>query len=406
MIYIYSICILSLLHSYIFYPIILRLLARTRQNNRLHFSKTEALPHVSILLAAYNEALVIEEKLNSILQTNYPLDRLHIFIGSDNSSDETNDIVQRFANEHPRLHFTPFQTRQGKPSVINQLAEQAIFNFKQEKKTDSTEHIFIITDANIMFSEQLIFELVKHFKNEKIALVDSNILNIGMQDKGISKTENSYILGEVRMKHQEGVIWQQTLGPLGGCFALKASYFSPVPSKYLVDDFYLAMRVFEQGGQAINEPQAICYEDVSHSIKEEFRRKTRIASGNFQNLTRFAQLWLPFPPTSLSFIFISHKILRWLGAFFILGSWLSAGVLAGRDNLFFQILFVSETVFLLIIPLLFFTLRQLGIHHVVLRTITYFNAANLAMLRGFFNYLKGIENNVWQPTQRHKSTRP
>jgi cellulose synthase/poly-beta-1,6-N-acetylglucosamine synthase-like glycosyltransferase len=246
----------------------------------------------------------------------------------------------------------------------------------------------------------MIRELVKHYKNEAIGLVDSNLINVGMKKVGISKTENQYIKGEVQMKHLEGVIWQQTLGPLGGCFSIRSNYYSEVPPKYLVDDFYLAMRVFEQGGKAINELKAECYEDVSHSIREEVRRKTRIATGNFQNLKRFWKLWFPIPPTSLSFIFISHKVLRWLGALFIILSLLTAGILALNGNLTFQILFVLESAFLLVIPLGYYILQSFGIHSSMLRTITYFNAANWALLKGLFQYLKGVKSNVWQPTKR------
>ena len=178
---IYVICILGLLHTYIFYPILLKILARSKQNNSTCFQPNENLPFVSILMAAYNEELVIEDKLNSILETTYANHLLNIFIGSDNSTDSTNTILHKYASKYPNIHFTHFKNRQGKPNIINQLAKKA------NKKHQAENHIFIITDANIIFSEELIFELAKHFKNKKIALVDSNIQNIGMKKEGISK---------------------------------------------------------------------------------------------------------------------------------------------------------------------------------------------------------------------------
>lgn len=414
---------LALLHTYIFYPLILKIRAQSKSNNTEVYTQTDALPTVSVLMAAYNEELVIQQKIESILAADYPPHLLHFFIGSDNSNDRTNEIVASFAAKYPQIHFKNFTSRQGKPSIINQLHRWAKDMYKHSQKNNfnhndnknaTASHIFIITDANVIFSKQLIFELVKHFKNQEIALVDSNIINVGMQSAGISKTENQYIKGEVQMKHHEGVIWQQTLGPLGGCFAIRANYFSEVPPKYLVDDFYIAMRVFEQGGRAINELNAICYEDVSHSIKEELRRKTRIGAGNFQNLVRFAALASPFQKSSLqptlSFIFLSHKILRWFGFVFILKTWLSALALtlltSSPFNLIFGFLFLSESVFLLLIPIAFYALQALGHSIAPIRAITYFNAANLAMLRGFFRFLKGVKSNVWQPTQRHTQEQP
>ncbi len=393
---IYIICIIGLLHTYIFYPIILKVLTASKQNNSQIYLSSDDLPSVSILMAAYNEELVIEQKIKSILAADYPSDKLNFYIGSDNSNDRTNAIVEKFAQEYPAIHFKNFKTRQGKPSIINQLVE-----WTSKKTPIQANHIFIITDANVMFSPQLVFELVKHFKNPDLSLVDSNIINVGMKKAGISETENQYIKGEIQIKHREGILWQQTLGPLGGCFAIRSNFYAPVPSQYLVDDFYIAMSVFEQGGKAINEPKAICYEDVSHDIKEEIRRKTRIGAGNFQNLVRFQKLWLRFPPTSLSFVFVSHKILRWFGFIFIISSWFIAGFLAYFDNLSFQILFLLESIFLFLIPLSYFVTQSLGIHIGVLRVITYFNAANLAMFKGFFKYIKGVKSNVWQPTKRY-----
>jgi len=392
----YWVCILALLHTYIFYPLILKILARGKANNSNCYELDEELPMVSILMAAYNEEMVIEDKIKSILASDFPKDKLQFFIGSDNSNDATNEIASHYAKQYDFIYFKNFSQRQGKPGIINQLHQWA-----GQKKNISPHHIFIITDANVMFSPQMIRELVKHYKNEKIALVDSNLINVGMQKAGISKTENKYIKGEVQMKHLEGVIWQQTLGPLGGCFSMRSNYYSEVPAKYLVDDFYLAMRVFEQDGKAINEPLAVCYEDVSHSIKEEVRRKKRIATGNFQNLKRFWKLWLTFPPTTLSFIFISHKVIRWFGPLLIILSSTLAGILAWNGNLTYQILFLMESSFLLVIPIGYFILQSLGFHSGMLRTITYFNAANLALLRGLFQYLKGVKSNVWQPTKRN-----
>ena len=106
------------------------------------------------------------------------------------------------------------------------------------------------------------------------------------------------------------------IGPFGGCYMLRSNYFSKVPDNYLVDDFYIAMEVFRKGGLAINDLSAICTESNSSDILEEFKRKSRISAGNFQNLLTFKNLlWPPF--SKLAFNFISHKVLRWLGPLFI-----------------------------------------------------------------------------------------
>lgn len=389
----------SILHSYLLYPLILRAAAMGKKQNAICYSQDE-LPMLSILMSAYNEEAVIVEKLESIFQSNYPLEKLHIYIGSDCSDDRTKELVEAFAQQYPEnLHFSPFQERRGKPKVINELAVQA-----HQRYPFQSNHILLITDANVMLLPNTLYELVKHFKNTEIALVDSNIQHpsVGAQGEGIGKNEQGYISHEVNLKNQEGRAWGAMVGPLGGCYALRSTHFVEVPVGYLVDDFYIAMKAFEKGGKAINEPKAICHEDVSSSIAEEFRRKTRISTGNFTNLATFWRLLLP-KHGALAFAFFSHKVLRWLGPFFMLTA-LAANICLAflwGGNLFYQILFILQIVGFLGVPLLDYLTKKIGVHSPLLRYITYFIAMNLALLKGFFNYLKGVRNNVWQPTKRN-----
>jgi cellulose synthase/poly-beta-1,6-N-acetylglucosamine synthase-like glycosyltransferase len=335
------------------------------------------------------------------LANNYPAEKLKIFIGSDCSNDRTDEIIRSFAEKHPEIiRFTAFDERQGKPMIINQLSEQA---FAQQ--ATSEHHILIITDANVMLGPDTIFQLCRHFKDVKIAVVDSNIVNpVNKAGSGIAKNEKGYISREVMLKHLEGKAWGAMIGPLGGCYAIRSTYFSQVPKGFLVDDFYISMKALEKGGKAINELDAICYEDVSSRISEEFRRKTRIGSGNFANLSVFWPLLLPWKGT-IAFAFLSHKVLRWFGPFFIIAAFIANIFLAFSfgANLFYQILFFLQTFGLFAVPLLDFLAGLLGLHLAPLRYITYFLAMNAALLKGFFNYLKGVRNNVWQPTQRNIS---
>jgi hypothetical protein len=54
------------------------------------------------------------------------------------------------------------------------------------------------------------------------------------------------------------------------------------------------------------------------------------------------------------------------------------------------------------IPLIDYLLRKINIHSIPLRFISHFVLMNLALLAGFFKYLGGIKNNVWQPTKRNQ----
>jgi cellulose synthase/poly-beta-1,6-N-acetylglucosamine synthase-like glycosyltransferase len=380
-------------YTYVGYPLLLRVLARGKTLDTLQFGPGDAWPRVSVLMAVHNEARVIRQKMDSLLGQDYPPELLAYYIGSDCSTDETNAIVAGYAATDPRIQFRAFTQRQGKPGIINQLAALAAARYPAGQ-----DHIFIITDASVMLQPEVVSRLAAHFKTPDMAIVDALIVHTGMQSQGISRSEDAYISGEGRIKYREGVVWKRMIGPFGGCYALRSDYFCPVPATFLVDDFYITMRAFERGGLAISEPAARCLEPVGHEISEEFRRKARISAGNFQNMYTFRKLW--WPPRGLpNFPFFSHKILRWLGPFWLLGGGLSGAYLAAF-NLFYACAFGFMAAVLLLPPLADAGLRKFGIHCLPLRHIRYFLLMNLALFVGFIRYQKGIRTNVWQPPKR------
>ncbi|MGB1217050.1 MAG: glycosyltransferase family 2 protein, partial [Saprospiraceae bacterium] len=211
-----------------------------------------------------------------------------------------------------------------------------------------------------------------------------------------------YISGEVKIKYMEGKLWGTMMGPFGGCYAIRAEYFKQVPDNFLVDDFFIAMNVFDKGGKAVNELEAICYESVSHELKEEFRRKSRISAGNYQNLFTYFHLLSPLRG-KLAFTFFSHKFLRWMGPFLIIMALVSSLVLMLLGNVIFAGFFGFLMILIIIIPIFDVVLQNVGIHLRLFRSVRYFFMMNLALLKGFFKYIKGIESNVWQPTKRTDS---
>lgn len=390
-----------LVYSYIGFPLLLRILSRNKQkNNNIYKRNSDNLPNVSIMMSLYNEEKVIIEKLNTLIQLNYPTAKTHVYIGSDHSSDQTNNLVQKFINQHQltNFHFFPFTSRQGKPGVINQLVTKA-----QKEHGKGQEHILIITDASVLLDQDALYQLIKHFKNDEIGLVDSHMQHVGLKKKGISQSEDQYISGEVRIKHMESILNGKMMGPFGGCYAIRSDLFKTVPDNFLVDDFYLAMNVLDQGKNAINELDAICTETVSHEISEEYRRKKRISAGNFQNLLIYKHL-LFSNNISIAFNFWAHKVIRWFGPFLIIVSYLTNLFLSLDGNIFYIILLLLQTVLIFIIPIFDLVLQQFNIHIIIIRSIRYFFMMNLALLEGFINYLKGVKSNVWQPTKRPDST--
>ncbi|MBI3503130.1 MAG: glycosyltransferase [Bacteroidetes bacterium] len=384
---IFWVSFVALAHTYIIYPLLLKILLASRP---LAQTTTNGQPNVSILIPAYNEEKIIKQKLESIFNSDYPKEKIEVIVGSDASTDRTNEIVKSF----PEVHLVNFKGRCGKPKIINMLA------------TLAKNEVLILSDANIIFDKNTISELAKHFVNPEIALVDSNMVNINQQGKGIAKAESTYIRGEVGIKNNEGKVFGMMMGPFGGCYAVRKIFCSPVPENFLVDDFYINMKVLEKGGKAISEMNAKVYEEVPTDWKVEFKRKIRIATGSFQNLFAFSQILFRF--NKLSFCFFSHKVLRWFGPFMMIGLYISNFILivSKHESLrtyelqtnFYGIFFLLQNLLLLLLTfdLLLSSLKLSS----PTRLITHFFSTNLALLIGFFKFIGGVKSSVWTPTKR------
>lgn len=374
------ICFIALAHTYLFYPLLLKLLAYFKKD--VDTNNNPSLPSLSILIAAYNEEKVIEQKLKSILNSNYPKDKIEILVGSDSSTDKTNEIVRSFSN----VKLIEFETRSGKIKIINQLKKLAAHD------------LLILTDANVLFDTNTLIHLAKHFQNEEIALVDSNMINTHLQKGNISKAESTYIRGEAAIKYYEGKLFGLMMGPFGGCFALRKEHFEPVPENFLVDDFYINMKILQKGKKAISEPHALVYEDVPNDWKIEFKRKIRIAAGSYQNLKEFFPLLFKF--NLLAFCFFSHKVLRWLGPFLMIGLYVSNIVLLPQElNTYsayiYLLAFIMQNSLLLL-----FIISLIGVKNLITQIAFHFITTNVALLAGFIKFITGIKSSIWKPTER------
>lgn len=384
----------ALVHTYLLYPLVLKLLAFRKKNNRLIFQPTDELPSLSIIIPAHNEEAVIQQKLLNIFDTQYPKNKIEILIGSDASTDKTNEIVKEVISNHSTFsgELIQFKERSGKPKIVNTLVKLA------------KNKILILTDANVIFEKNMLYELVKHFKNPEIALVDTRMINTTRTASGVSKAESTYIRGEVEIKNNEGKVFGKMAGPFGGCYALRKEFYSPVPEGFLVDDFYINMKALEHGGKSISEINARVYEEVQADWKIEFKRKIRIATGSFQNLFAFSHLLLKF--NSLAFCFLSHKVLRWLGPFFMIALYITNFCIIAKITDLQKLhiekyltLFILQNLLLLLF-LFDLLLVSLRIYFPLTRLITHFLSTNLALLFGFFKFISGVKSSIWQPTKR------
>jgi len=383
-----------LIYTYVLYPFILQCLSLfTGPKSIENFNDYDKdLPSLFVLMAAYNEEAIIQHKIDSIFLTNYPKNRIKVIIGSDGSTDKTDEIIEASIQKYKQIELIKLAGRSGKPEVINQLVNHYESNHK-----NSDSDIFIMTDANVIFEPDTLFELAKNFKNSKIGIVGAKVINKNVSEDDISFLEQMYVSKENQIKYNEGQLFGSMMGVFGGCYAIQSNLYKPVPSNFRVDDFYITMQVLLAGYQAIKENKALVYEDLPGNIEEEFRRKRRIGAGNFQNMFALKELLWPFSKTS--FAYISHKAIRWFGPFLLMLTFITSWYLSKNGIIYFTFFVIQLAMIAMTI------INQLWKSSkgkpTIVKYAGYFYYMNLALLFGFIDYLKGIKTNVWEPTKRN-----
>jgi len=381
---IFWLCVLLIMHSYLLFPWLLQILAANKKENNEKFEHDE-LPSLTLLMSVYNEESIIREKLDSVIASNYPANKLNILIGSDASEDGTNKILEEYQKSHPNLKAVLYKERQGKPAVINSLMREV------------KDEIVIMTDAKVLFHPDTVCGLAAHFKNKSIGIVGGNILNESVQKDGVSIQEKAFMSREMLMKYREGLIWGSTIGVYGAIYAIRKELYSEVPEGFSVDDFFITFAVLKKKHKAILDINVVTYEDVPNLLSEEYRRKVRIATGNYQNMRYFFRDLLT-PWKGRSFAYISHKVIRWTGPFIFM-LFILANVMLFRHHIFYSYSLYAVGL-VMGLSIIDFFLSKIGIHIVFLRFVRHFTSMNIALLQGFINNIRGIKTHVWRPTER------
>jgi cellulose synthase/poly-beta-1,6-N-acetylglucosamine synthase-like glycosyltransferase len=335
--------------------------------------KAPFLPSVSLLITAYNEAAVIEQKVRNSLDLDYPADRLEIVVASDGSSDQTADLVRPFADGE-RLRLIAFPKNRGKIAAMN----DAVRELKGE--------IVVFSDASSMLQPGSIRALAANFFDPAVGAVSGVYQLAGTGNTSIGGSEQLYWKYETFLKTQEAAM-DSLLGGHGHLHAIRRPLYPFPPLDTINDDYVISVSVVASGYRAVYEPEAIGYEEAAEMAG--FQRRVRIMAGNVQQLREIPRLLKP-PRILPLFFFISHKVGRLAVPFCMLAMLLS------------NLLLLSSPLYRVTAALqgTFYLLSALGakwrLKPKVLRVPWYFSMINAATFFGIYFALRGRRRLVWK----------
>ncbi len=315
------------IYVYLGYPILL-LLIRSVYTNK-HRIDDNLTPSVTLIVSCYNEKDVIADKINNCLAIDYPKQLLDIIFISDGSTDGTDELIKELSTEQIKLIRQ--EGRLGKTSGLNLGVAQ------------SKGELIVFSDANAMYQEDAIKKLVRHFADENVGLVVGAAIYTDGNENSAAQSENSYWEYELTIKRWESDI-HSVVGGDGAIYAIRRSLYDPLDAKD-INDFVNPLEIIAKGYRGIFDREAICLEETAGDFIKEARRKERIVNRSFRGLMKVKRVMNPFKTGFFALEVISHKLLRWLIPFFLIGIAVTSIVHAYQGLIIFQTLYLLEMVF-------------------------------------------------------------
>lgn len=379
-------------YTYIGYGILLYALVRLKECFRKPIPRPlpadEELPPLTLFIAAYNEEDVVDEKMRNCLQLDYPADKLRILWVTDGSNDRTNERLSRW-RQATVLHQPE---RQGKTAALNRGMPFV------------STPLVVFTDANTCLNREALKEMVHAFADPRVGCVaGEKRISVQSKDNAASGGEGLYWKYESTLKALDARLYS-AVGAAGELFAVRRELFEEMPADTLLDDFILSLRIVMQGHTIAYCANAYATESGSANMREEEKRKVRIAAGGLQSIWRLRPLLNPFRYGIFSFQYVSHRVLRWSVTPVLLFLLLPLNALlafTASAPLPYAVIWLLQALFYLMGSWGHY-LSAKQIKNKILFIPYYFLFMNINVIRGF-NYLrkrKGKANGAWEKARR------
>lgn len=344
----------------------------------------EHLPSLTLVVAAYNEEELIEEKVKNTLQLDYPADRLQLLFVTDGSTDATPNLLMKY--EQIRTMHSP--ERRGKIHAIHRVMDEV-----------QTE-VVVFTDANTLLNQEALLKIARHYADPTVGAVAGEKRVAQEEVADATAGEGFYWKYESALKKWDSELYS-VVGAAGELFSVRRSLYKPVSNDTILDDFMISMLIAQQGYRIIYEPEAYATELSSENIQEELKRKVRIAAGGIQSVIWLKSLLNPFPNPVLTFQYVGHRVLRWTVApfFMLLALILNIGLVVNGAHFFYILLLIGQCVFYGA-AVAGGILQRRKVKIKALFVPYYFCVMNYAVLVGIRRYVLGEQSAAWAKARR------
>lgn len=298
-------------YAYLLYPVLLVGIGFFRRRR-----PTPAIaewPEATVTIPVYNEESHIRKTLEGLLGADYPRDHLHVLVISDASTDNTDAIVDEYADRGVKL--VRLETRSGKTAAENASRKHV------------RGEIVVNMDATILIEPQSLKALLSQFADPTVGVVSGRDVSVAADRQNTNVGESGYVGYEMWIRDLESRV-SGIVGASGCFFAVRHDLHGTIVPEALSRDFAAPLIARENGYRSVSARDAVCYVPRTDSLSREYRRKIRTMTRGLQTLFYKRKLLSPFRYGSFAWMLVSHKLMRWLVPWCAVVGFISLGVLA------------------------------------------------------------------------------
>jgi cellulose synthase/poly-beta-1,6-N-acetylglucosamine synthase-like glycosyltransferase len=379
-----ELCLSAIIYAYVGYPALLVIVATFC---RRRYPDLGYCPSISVLIAARNEASNIGKKIEQTLALDYPADKLEVIVLSDCSTDGTDELVRSFRDRGVRL--IQMKRRRGKTAAQNEGIKSA------------RGEIVVFSDATTIYHPQALRYLAANYRDKEIGAVTG-------QNHYFDLEENSPTgAGSSAFWNYENIVkaMQSRIHTLSGCvgciYSVRKSVYTRLGDA-IISDLVQPLWVIQKGYRVVFENRAWAYEQTTSTTAQEFSMRVRVITRGMRGLLSVPELLKPWKYPWISFQLLSHKILRWMVPFFLIGV-LIFSLLSGTEQWIRVLLALQLAFYLLALVSIRIPLHKLW------RTLgipLYFCTLNAAALISFCELLRGRKYAIWDPVRKATERTP
>ncbi len=261
------------------YILVFWLLVFLDNNIKEEDKKLNKYGNVTVVVPAFNEEASVEKTINSVLNLDYPRDKIKLIVVNDGSKDDTKNVVENIINKNKDRNIVLInQENSGKGAALN----NALKNCNSE--------YFVCLDADSTVKEDALKKMLPYFDDETAVVLP--LIKISKVKSFLEKLQWAEYLINFFYKKIMGEIDAVHVAP--GPFSI---YKTEVLKKLngfdadnLTEDLEMTFRIQMNHYKVKQLLSVEVYTEVPNTFKEFYKQRDRWYKGTMLNIFRYREV--------------------------------------------------------------------------------------------------------------------